>query len=160
MNWKKIIKKNSVDEKYHLDCQLVSAINIYYYLTNKVIKQGSDEYKNLAHLAGCCWGKCVFMERVYEKIGIEVEKKFAQPITNFDKMIPCEARINHKCRGRHSVAILDSDNENNKIRVSNFFEETDSNGWINVDRFNSFLDKNSVYYYNKFKLKNEKQGSK
>ncbi len=152
MDWENIINENSSDEKYHLDCQLVSTINIYYYLTNKLIKQTSEEYKNLADLAGCCWGKCVFMERVYKELGIEEEKRIAEPINTFYELIPCEARIEHKHYGRHSVAILDYDDY--RIRVSNFNEETDLDGWININNFNRFLDENSTYFYKKLKLKN------
>lgn len=45
--WEKYIKKNRTDG----DCQLVTAVNAYCYLTGKTIS--NEEYDNLVDLVGC-----------------------------------------------------------------------------------------------------------
>lgn len=74
--WAKYVKENSRHDKYYADCQLVTTINAYFHLTGKIIDQNSRQYKRLAEIAGCCYGSCVNITKVWDKLGIEEKDRF------------------------------------------------------------------------------------
>ena len=65
-NWKRYINKNRTEG----DCQLVTAVNAYYYLTGKIVSD--EDYEKYVDLAGCRYGSAISMEKVWKKLGIEI----------------------------------------------------------------------------------------
>ena len=66
--WKYFLKRNSPGES---DCQLVTAINAYYWLTGKRIKQGTKRYDELRILCGAVAGAAIDIKKVWNRLGIE-----------------------------------------------------------------------------------------
>jgi len=127
------------DQKYH-ECQLISALNAYYYLTGKVYcEQYSQEYEDLVDLCKARNGAPLSIKRVYDKIGLTVLKKsdflwgFVDPKKlpfNTGKLpLPIEIRISHRLSLNHSVLVVDHIIKCNAVRVTNFDIET-REGWI------------------------------
>lgn len=144
MNWKKYIHKNSSSEKYYADCQLVTAVNAYYHLTGKTIKQDSEQYKQLAELAGCCYGSCINIKRVWKELGIWEDKRFQEwDYVSLDKFLKqkkfIEINIWYKRYGLHSSAIVDYCKKTEAVRITNFKYETSINGWIFLEDLKPFL---------------------
>ena len=76
MNWNIYIKENTQKPEHLHDCQLVTAVNAYYHLTGNIIKQDSDEYKELIDITGCNHGTCINVQRAWKKLGISENKRF------------------------------------------------------------------------------------
>jgi hypothetical protein len=126
--WEKYLNKQLYSE-----CQLVTALNVFYYLTGKVIKQDSKEYEDLVDLVGARHGSAVHAGKIHEKLGLIVLKKAAWLWDLWgDKklMLPIGATIWHKQTGFHSVAIVDQCLKTDCIRVANFKEVTSTDGWM------------------------------
>lgn len=159
-NWNKYILENSRDSKYGMDCQLVTAINAYYHLTGKIIKQNSERYKQLAELAGCCYGSCINIKKVWKELGIWEKKCFQRwdSYKYFKPNIFMEVSIWHKRYGFHSIAIVDHSTKTKAVRITNFKYETSCDGWIFIEDLEPFLELNPDkteprWHYRTFKLK-------
>jgi len=137
-DWCNYLNSNSQDLS---DCQLVAAVNAYYHLTGKKIKQTSKRYDGYVDLCGCRYGSAMFIEKVYKRLGLECGKKFSRfDICKFKKWsLPLVASVWHKRYGFHSVFILDYDSKTDALRVANFKYETSINGWIFREDFEKFL---------------------
>lgn len=140
MIWDNFINKNSVGEKYYADCQLVTTINAYYFLTKNIIKQDSKEYREFAELAGCCYGSCICIQKVWEKLNIVVDKRFClnQLHDYLRKNQFIEAHVWHKKYGFHSIGIINYLEDKELVRVTNFSYET-KNGWIELNKLKNFI---------------------
>lgn len=121
--WEKYIHQNSPGK---MDCQLVTAINAYYYLTGKQIRQESTKYNNLIKLCGADHGSATIIEKVHQELGME----YADHDVGFTSTIPFEVHIWHKAYGFHSVLVVDSEPVTNSYRVANFGRVTNLKGWI------------------------------
>ena len=82
-----IIKEKRDWNKYLHDqleqeCQLVSILNIYYYLTGKIIKQKSVRYKELMNLSGAIAGACIHVYEIFDLLGIKILKRLIITITH------------------------------------------------------------------------------
>lgn len=139
-------------DKYHnrqkySECQLVTALNIYYHLTGKWVKQESKRYENLVDLCGARHGSAVHIEKVWKRLKIEPKRIFKeyelsewQEERNSKKIpLPLEANTWHKLHGFHSVAIVDHEPRTECIRVLNLRHETSLAGWLFLEDLYKFL---------------------
>ena len=116
----------------YIECQLVSALNAYYYLTGNKIKINSEGYEELVDLANGRNMPCLCMSPVYERLGIKIKKVFDSPEQFLDNLaFPMEKIVFGNI---HSVLIVDWDTTNKKLRVTNF-GSTDKEGWVSEDIF-------------------------
>lgn len=145
-SWKKYLKKN----KTCCDCQLVTAVNVYYHLTGKTISQDSEQYDEFLEMTGCRHGGAISIEKVWNKLGI---KPIQSSATLFDFKIirprntkrppkqselvlrkslpfPIEWRVWHKHTGFHSVLIVEECKKTQCVRVLNFDSVTTAEGWM------------------------------
>lgn len=133
MSWGNYIKRNSTGKKYTADCQLVTAVNAYYYHLGDTIEQGSETYNELAELARCCYGSCIQIEKVWEELGIWEDQRFSSYWDMRDHLTEdCYMELNvwHKFFGYHSVAIVDYIEKAECVRVINLKHVTSTDGWI------------------------------
>lgn len=147
-------------EKYHnrqkySECQLVTALNIYYYLTGKSIKQESKRYENLVDLCGARHGSAVHIEKVWKRLKIEPKQTFSGTFEFSDEKIPLplEASAWHKQHGFHSVAIVDFEPKTKCIRVLNLRHETSVGGWLFFEDLYKFLINNPDLEEPRYKLR-------
>lgn len=153
MEWTKYINNNSKINKYGMDCQLVTAVNAYYHFTSKIIKQYSNQYKELSELCGCCYGSCIDITKAWKKLGILEDKRFKW--YDFDKYLKAncfiELSIWHKRYGYHSVAIVDYEFKTESVRITNFKWATSMNGWAFLEDIKPFIidnpDKSNPIYH-------------
>lgn len=159
MKWNEYINNNSKIKKYSTDCQLVTAVNAYYHLTGKVVKQNSNKYKELAELCGCCYGSCIDIKKAWKQLGIIEDERFKWH--SFDKYLKegcfIELSIWHKKYGFHSCAIVDYELETKTVRIANFKWETSVDGWMLLENIEPFLinnpNKSKPFYHGRtFKL--------
>ena len=53
-------------------CQVISAVNAYYFHTGKVISQESKRYKDLVEMAGAVAGPAITIGNVYKKLKLDL----------------------------------------------------------------------------------------
>lgn len=161
------INQNSQSDKYAADCQLVSALNMYRYLTGDVwYSQESKQYQSLAEECGCVHGSCINIGKAYKKFGIKEVKRYEHFLDLefglLSQELPIEASVWHSKYGFHCCTIVGSlmDTQENlvAVKVTNFYYETDPNLWMLFDDFRYFLTQNPDkseprYVARSFKLK-------
>jgi hypothetical protein len=120
-------------QKYY-DCQLISAINAYYYFGGKLID--NIEYEILVDKCNARFsGQPLYMNRIYKDLGIKVIKK-SKSILNFlnekrtKLQLPLEVSVWETNYGYHSVLIVDFCSKSQAIKVTNFRFITTKNGWM------------------------------
>jgi len=146
-DWNKYIHKNRTCG----DCQLVTAVNAYYYLTGKTVEE--KEYMEFAEECGCTHGACISVEKAWKKLGIKIKKtyrthdlpdgKFVEKdgFTTYKLMklpLPIEISVWHRKCGLHSVLIVDQDLNTDCFRITNFPWET-NDGWMFRNELYKFL---------------------
>ena len=131
----------------YLECQLVSALNAYYYLTGKRIEIGSEGYEELVDLSGGRNRTCLCMSPIYERLGIKIEKTFDSSDEFVNNLVFPMEKIVHG--GLHSVLITDWDTSNKKVRLTNFGVSED--GWVTEETFRSAI-KMKDSNFGKYKL--------
>jgi len=130
-------------QKYS-ECQLVTAINCYTYLTGKIIKQDSKRYEKLVDLVAARYGSAISIEKAYKRLGIEVirwyynEYELASKRNKFP-FLPLVAAVWYKRYGCHSVAIVDYEPKTDCILVPNFKYVTSMDGWVFIEDFKPFV---------------------
>lgn len=133
------MKRNPRKYIYHnlagCDCQLVSAVNAYYYLTGKTIT--NKRYMRMAEQYHCITGACIDIESAYKELGIEVKKQYREYDLKYKRKfpLPLEVRVFHPDYGFHSVLIVEYNKPTHSFRVMNFELETSTENWIFVERF-------------------------
>ena len=149
--WKKYHNKQN-----YSDCQLIAMVNAYYYLTGKQIDINSKRYEKMVDLVGARHGAAINIKKAHKILGIEIAW---QGLTlyptdkNGEKIkdaLPYEALIWHPKYGRHSVLVVDKNEEIGVVRVANFSHATNSQGWMFEEEFRTFVyaakgDCNSTY---------------
>jgi len=152
--WYSYINRNSRHEKYGDDCQVVTAVNAYYHLTGNKIKHESDDYYELCELAKANWGSAICIEKVHDKLGIEVydaEKSLYLDRTMVD---PIECSVWTSKTGCHSTLIIDHCEKSDAYRVCNLRYKTTTDGWIFSENLREIVsDPNSGWAVRKFRLK-------
>jgi len=139
------ITKNSLINEYSSDCQLVTAINAYYHLTGKIIEHDSNEYQELAELAGCVYGSCINIKKVWDKLGICKDERYSNPFDISDNLKEncfIEVNIWHKHYGFHSIAIVDYIEKAKCVKVTNFKYVSSTEGWIFFEDLKPYIIRN------------------
>lgn len=139
-DWKKYAIKNHLN---YCDCQVVSAVNAYYFLTGKVIGQTSKMYDGLVVLAKAKYGSALCIDKVHDRLGIRVSGSQYSIINHglvskLSVKLPVEVCIWHKSYGYHSVLIVDWEPRTASVRVTNF-EGVNNCGWIYYEDFQHYL---------------------
>lgn len=129
-----------INSQRYSDCQLVSAVNCYHYLTGKTVEYKSKQYEKLVDLVGARHGGAISIEKAYKKLGIKVinhyhnDYEFHKSRYREGKVIsiplPMEISVYHKRYGRHSVAVVDYESRTGCYRIPNFKYATSLDGWI------------------------------
>jgi len=116
----------------YIECQLVSALNAYYYLTGEHIEIGSEGYEELVDLTNGRNMPCLCMSPLYERLGIKIKKTFDSPEEFMNNLsFPTEKIVQGAL---HSVLIVDWDPQNKRLRVTNF-GAANSDGWVSEEDF-------------------------
>ena len=139
-DWNEYHQKNKYSE-----CQLITALNIYYYLTGKYIDQESDEYEELVDLCLARYGSAISIKKVWDKLGIKVKESYLNSLDWSNKKqppLPMEINIWHKSYGFHSVAAIDYEPKTDAFKIANFKWATSLDGWIFYEDLNHFIIKN------------------
>jgi len=141
--------KNYINFQLRSECQLISALNAYYYLTGNRITQDSQEYESLIDLSLARKGTALNIEKVHDKLGIEpigysnhfhilinkwykfnTQEEIEFPKEEQEFKLPIEMNVFHKKTGFHSVLIVDTCIKTECIRITNFSDATSLNGWF------------------------------
>jgi len=163
--WEKYLNKQLYSE-----CQLVTAINAYYFFTGKTIKQDSKEYGDLVDLCGARHGSAICIEKVHKKLGLTTigyseylstsfenqwlslrqinkckkgifPKKYKKPKARKGKIeLPLELTIWHKKTGFHSVLIVDHCLKTECFQIVNFRHETTVKGWLFIENLYMYMN--------------------
>lgn len=166
--WEKYINKN---KDGFADCQLVAALNAYYYLTGKVYcEQSSNFYDYLIYMCGGWHGAAIDIKKVHEKLGIKILKTYDSLIdittyknvkgfTARDKKkkipLPLEVGVWEKHYGYHSVLIVDHEPRVNCYRITNFKYVTNLQGWMFAEDLYQYL-KTIDHAYKLYGLESDK----
>jgi len=157
--WNKYIHHN---KSTYGDCQLINALNAYYYLTGKVYcAQRSKKYERLVNLCKCRHGAAIGIEKVWDKIGITENKRYVRDDKpRFLKQNSfLEVIIWSKFYGFHSVSVVDYIKRADCLRITNFGRIiTKNNGWMFWEDLCKYLCENPDkseprYEFRTFKLK-------
>jgi len=133
-SWKKYI-----NEQKYSECQVITAINAYYYLTGKTISQDSEEYEKLVDLVSARNGSAIGIEKVHKKLGLVTLKRVKWLHEFGPKLpLPIEASVWHKKTGFHSVLMVDYCKKTDCIRIANFSQATNMRGWMFGEDFYQF----------------------
>lgn len=121
--WEKYIHRN----KREGDCQLISIVNAYYYLTSNIIT--NDVYQELADECGCVAGSCIDIKKAFKKLGLRVEEEW-KFLPNTKSVLPLEINVWHKHFGFHSILAVEYNKQVDTYRITNFRHVASNNGWI------------------------------
>ena len=135
----------------YIECQLVSALNAYYYLTGEKIKIGSEGYEELVDISGGRHEPCMCMSPIYTRLGIKIKKTFDEPSEFLNNLLfPMEKAVYGAV---HSVLIVDWERHNRRVRITNF-AATDNQGWLPEDTFLKCVQRKDENYgsYKLFEL--------
>ena len=127
--WQKYLKSNSYNMS---DCQLVTAVNANYYLTDTTIQQNSSEYRTLIDITKCKHGACISIADGWDYLGIKDDARFRWYDLDNYLFSNCFIEVNvwHKYFGYHSIAIVDYIKKASCVRVTNFKHVASTSGWI------------------------------
>jgi len=128
-------EKYYINSQKYSECQLVAAINTAIFLNEIPIIQDSIEYERLVDLVSARTGAAVnihYAHKYLRLICYELDDINLNVIRKYlDNKNPIEARVFHDRVGFHSALIIDyKKTENYSIRVLNFKQVTDINGWV------------------------------
>lgn len=152
--WDNFIHRNSRGRYYTQDCQLVTAVNAYYHLYGRTLKQKGEKYRSMAEDCGCKAGACINIKRAWVELGIWPDKIFTSFFDLKDELDQLEGdpffeiTINGKWYGYHSCAIADYIPRAECCRIINLKYLTSTMGWIFWEDLKLYLrndpDKNKV----------------
>ena len=133
--WENYIHKNKTEG----DCQLVTAVNAYHYLTGKVVNK--KFYDKLINLCGCIHGSCIDINKAFVQLGICEKKRLIILGSELDLVseLPLEINIWHKFFGFHSILAIDWSTKLEAYRVTNFRHVASSLGWIFEEDLMQFI---------------------
>jgi len=109
------------------DCQLVSIVNAYHFLTGNTT---SDElYNELADACGCVAGSCINTQPAFERLGLYVKDTWPYLESGPD-VLPLEINVWHKYFGFHSILAIAWEPITQSLRVINFRHVASDRWWI------------------------------
>ena len=142
--WEKYRNQNY---KNYSDCQVVTAVNAYYYLTGKQYCKNDDEYDIICRDLSCHNGAAIGIDGLHKKMGLKTLGKFqyswdfngtwVSPGKVAKIPLPMEINVWHIDTGYHSILVVDHDTKCNAYRVTGFRWETNHYGWIFAEEFAS-----------------------
>ena len=132
----------------YIECQLVSALNAYYYLTGNKIEIGSEGYEELVDLSGGRNMPCLCMSPIYERLGIKIVRTFDSHLEFINNLVFPMEKIVHGAT--HSVLIIDWKPSKKILRVTNF-GATNLEGWVSEEVFFRTIKTKDINY-GKYKL--------
>jgi len=151
-DWKHYIKKNKTSG----DCQLVTAVNAYHFLTGRRIQE--RRYQRLVDVTGCRHDSAIGIGKVWKELGIAEgvrmrslpfswRKGDKTPLSlgsleSWQEALPLEISVWHKFFGFHSVLAVDIEPRVRAVRITNFSRVTSSNGWIFKEDLMHFTEQN------------------
>lgn len=142
-------------QKYQ-ECQLVAALNIYYYFYGKhFCKPFGKVYENLVDLVRARYGGAISIEKAHKKMGLKIIKRTANPFYFIDNpriKLPFTLTVNHPRYGNHEVAVVGYDKKSEALLVPNFKYETTYGGWIFLECLDKFIVKNYSEEYGSVNL--------
>lgn len=137
--WAGYINQNKLE---HADCQIVTAVNAYYYLTGDNIPQDSERYQHLVKLTAAKNGPALSIQKAWDNLEIEPYNYRYYPFFATEDKLPVATTIWHKTTGYHSVLIVDRIEECTAIRVTNFRAKTSLDGWLFEEDFQHYITNN------------------
>jgi hypothetical protein len=135
-DWNGYISSNRTEG----DCQLVTAVNAYYYLTGKTVSE--KRYEKFVDVAKCRHGSAISIGDVWKKLGIREEKRYCHIFCTIEKgkrFLPLEINVWHKCFGFHSVLAVEWEWRTEALRVTNFRRVVSNTGWIFLEDLHHFV---------------------
>jgi hypothetical protein len=122
---------NYAHDQQGMECQLVTALNAYHYLTGKSAKFNTLRYNQLIKEIGAKYGAAIDMVPAWRKLGIFPSRNFSDLPSHMDlSLLPMEISVWHKWYGFHSVCAVDYDHRTGCLRIPNFKYVTSSMGWV------------------------------
>ena len=131
--------KNFINKQKYLECQVITAINAFYYLTGNYIDPNSFLYENLVNISEARYAPAHFIDKVHKKLGIVIKRTYDNS-PNYTEF-PLEKTI-----GMHSVLIVNS--KNDSIQVTNMGL---TDGWIKKTDFLKYTSRISKTFF-RYKL--------
>lgn len=126
-DWKGYKKQNSAG----FDCQLVTTVNAYYFLTGKTVSE--KQYNHLAVLTDCRFGSAVSIEKAWKKLGLGLLHQSTSILgkgMTHQELLPLEINVWHKSFGYHSILAVEWEPRTEAWRVTNFQHVANNEGWI------------------------------
>jgi hypothetical protein len=109
------------------DCQLVSIVNAYHFLTGKTV---SDKlYNELADECGCVAGSCINTKPAFERLNLYVKHKWKY-LPSGEVVLPLEINVWHKYFGFHSILAIGWEPLTESFKVTNFNHVASGRNWI------------------------------
>lgn len=114
------------------DCQVVTAVNAYTYLTGNEIKQDSERYQNMVDLVCARHGAAIAIEKAHEELGIRVKKEYSifHEWVEDGRKFPAELNVWHKKPGFHSTCLVDYEERSKAYRLLGLRWETTYGHWV------------------------------
>lgn len=139
----KIKWENYINKNLYSECQLITALNAYYYLTGKTYcKQNDKEYEKLVDLVCARNGSAINIERAHRRLKLKIIGKVSHWSLIGDVLkkieLPLEVSLWHKKTGYHSVLIVDYSSKVEAIQITNFRYETTNRGWFFLEDLYKF----------------------
>ena len=147
-----------------MECQLVTALNAYYYLTGKFVKRGSDRYDKLRKMCEELRGESIDdMSPGWRWLGIRpgthwdfppiVWKKRQGLLHNvFPSCLPLEISVWYKRCRLHSVCAVEYEPRTKCLRVPNFQWVTSNEGWIFIEDLRHYVTKADGWMCRQFEI--------
>jgi hypothetical protein len=145
-----------LDCQKYMECQLVTAINCYTYLTGRTIDQNSKRYESLVDLIGARHGSAITIEKAHKRLGIKPinhyhnRYDFLRDLKIGKNILPVETNIYDKRYGNHSVAIVDFEPKTECFLVPNFRVRTSLGGWIFAEDLDIYISCHQALNENHF----------
>lgn len=136
-DWELYIKKQKYSE-----CQLVTALNAWSYLTGRMLRQDSKRYEALVDLCGARHGAAISIDKIHRRLGIEPYNEGVS--VHFGCRLPAEMSVWHKAYGYHSVLAVEWEPRTRSYRIPNFQWATNQDGWIYAEDLNHFVMKSRM----------------
>jgi len=143
--WERYIYEN----RFCGDCQLVTAVNAYYFLTGKTVSRKA--YDQLAKDTACTSGAAIGIDKAHKRLGIRRGDAWSwvydwvggrgSEVVDRIKLVaklPLEVTVWHKGYGFHSVLIVDFEPVTRSVRVTGFKKATNDRGWMYWEDFHHY----------------------
>ena len=141
------LKDGYLDRQFYGECQIVTAINAWIYLSKSTFSNVVEHYERFVDESFARNGAAIRIEKVYEQLGLRVKSEHAdfREWVYSGRKLPADFRINHPRFGLHSVSCVGYIPECDACRVMNFQCETTVDGWIFGERLEPWVVDKPMY---------------